>query len=74
MFQIVMNCLSKWKWSVWFFIETEVWKDTGLHRKAGGVQYTCYTFGKKDEGRGQTDETMSLKQWHRSPRVTGYSS
>lgn len=35
--------------------------DPEFRRKAGGVQYTCYLSGKKDEMGGETDETMSLK-------------
>lgn len=40
----------------------EVRKDTGFHKKAGSVQYPRYMSGKKDEGGGETNETMSLKQ------------
>lgn len=56
LFQIVMNCFSKGKWSLCVFIKT---KDTGFHRKAGGVQYIHYMPGKKDEVGGETDETMT---------------
>lgn len=68
-FQIVINCFPKREWSMCVFIKT---KDTGFHRKAGGVQYIHYMSEKKDEAGGETwnnDKGHCLRQVIQGNRI-----
>lgn len=44
------------------FHQNRSFKVFKLFQEAGGVQYTCYKSGKRDDGGSETDYTKSFKQ------------